>query len=448
MTHNTKQHFQKTLLAAGIGLVLSGNSWANPSGLAVVAGQASAKAIGNLLEVTNSPGAVLNWQQFNIGQQETTRFIQENAASHVVNRVTGGDISQILGSLQSNGQVFLINPAGIVFGQGAQVNTAGLLATTLTISNDQINQGALQFSAGDQAGAIKNHGNLTTHSGGSVILLAPQIENSGLIHADGEVLLAAGHEVTIVDLKHPTLGLQVKVKEGEQAVNLNHIVGQNVSVFSSLLENTGVVEATGATVGQGGVIQFRGEQSVQLTDTSVLTVSSGQAGRVEVSAPSGHVMVGGQVRADSAESVGGEVVLTGQKVAVIDGARVSADGQAGGGSVSVGGGWQGANPAIQNAKVTVVQKQAKVSANALGHGDGGEVVAWADQLTSVSSTIEAKGGAAGGNGGRVETSAKGRLLDVTPADTSAPKGKAGEWLLDPANIVVLSQDRLDALGLS
>lgn len=444
--NSMKRQFRKTVVASSVSLLLTSNLYANPNGLSVVAGNASAQAVGNLLEVTNTPGAILNWQQFNIGAHETTRFIQENAASHVVNRVIGGDPSQILGSLQSNGHVFLINPSGIVFGQGAQIDTAGLLASTLSISDENLLSNQWKFSAGQSgAGALVNEGALTSHSGGSIVLLAPQIENSGIIHADGEVLLAAGHEVTIVDLKHPTIGLQVKVGKDQQAINLGQIVGQNISVFASLLKNTGVVEARGAQLGQGGVIQFRGEQRVELGDTSVVNVSADQSGSINVTSQAGDVLVSGVVRADSSAGVGGEVVLTGHRVALLGGTEVSANGTEGGGEVYVGGGWQGQDPAIQNAQQTVIQEGVVLTANALERGDGGEVVVWADGIASVSSTIEAKGGSLSGNGGRVETSAKGRLVDVTPADTSALNGQAGEWLLDPSNIVVVSPTRLEAI---
>src|ERR1700752_3387897 len=99
---------------------------ANPTGANVVRGTAAIHQAGNLLQITNSPNAILNWQQFSIGAGETTRFIQQSPASAVLNRVVGGDPSRILGMLESNGRVFLINPNGIVFGAGSRVDVAGL----------------------------------------------------------------------------------------------------------------------------------------------------------------------------------------------------------------------------------------------------------------------------------------------------------------------------------
>ncbi|MFN7506721.1 MAG: filamentous hemagglutinin N-terminal domain-containing protein, partial [Limnobacter sp.] len=404
--------FQRKAVALGVAMAIASSAYANPTGMSVVAGQATAQTIGNLMQITNTPGAILNWQQFNIDVGQTTQFIQQNAASQVFNRVTGGDVSQILGTLQSNGQVFLINPAGVFFGQGAVIDTAGFLASTLAASDTDLLNGHLRFNdSTGTAGNIVNQGSLTTHSGGSIVLLAPSIENSGIIHADGEVLLAAGHSVTIVDMKHPTIGLTVAAKEGDKAVNLGQIVSKNASLFSHLVKNSGVVEATGAQVGQGGVIRF---------------IAQGDA------------LVSGKVLAESTQGKGGEIDITGERVAVLSGARISADGAAGGGTVHVGGGWKGQDASISNAQQTVVQANTQISANATVNGNGGEVVVWADGHTTVNSEVQAKGGALGGNGGRVETSGKQTLALNVAANTSAPKGEAGQWLIDPANLTIVA----------
>ena len=404
--------FRRKAVALGVAMAIASSAYANPTGMSVVAGQATAQTIGNLMQITNTPGAILNWQQFNIDVGQTTQFIQQNAASQVFNRVTGGDVSQILGTLQSNGQVFLINPAGVFFGQGAVVDTAGFLASTLAASDTDLLNGHLRFNdSTGTAGNIVNQGSLTTHSGGSIVLLAPNIENSGIIHADGEVLLAAGHSVTIVDMRHPTIGLTVAAKEGDKAVNLGQIISKNASLFSHLVKNSGVVEATGARLGEGGVIRFIAQ---------------------------GDVLAGGQVLAESAQGQGGEIDITGQRVAVLSGARISADGATGGGTVHVGGGWKGQDDSLSNAQQTVVQANTQISANATTNGNGGEVVVWADGHTAVDSEVQAKGGALGGNGGRVETSGKQSLAVNVAANTSAAKGEAGQWLLDPGNLEIVA----------
>src|SRR5687768_12591590 len=124
---------QAVIAALGVSALLA---HANPNAPTAVNGKATFTTQGNTLTVKNTPNAIINWKSFSIGANEVTRFIQESAQSRVLNRVTGVDPSVILGALQSNGRVFLINPNGIAFGAGAQVNVAGLIASTLKLSDE------------------------------------------------------------------------------------------------------------------------------------------------------------------------------------------------------------------------------------------------------------------------------------------------------------------------
>ena len=124
------------LLGIVAGLTAGSSAWANPDGPTVVHGQVSMSRPNlNTLNITNSPGAVLNWRSFSIGANETTRFIQQSTSSSVLNRVIGENPSQILGQLLSNGRVFLVNPNGVVFGPNSVVDVAGLIASTLQMSD-------------------------------------------------------------------------------------------------------------------------------------------------------------------------------------------------------------------------------------------------------------------------------------------------------------------------
>ena len=163
-------------------LALAGTSvFANPDGASVVSGSATfAHPNGSTLHITNTPGTIINWQQFGIAQGELTRFIQQGANSAVLNRVVGQDASAILGSLQSNGQVFLINPNGMVFGQNAVIDTAGFVASTLNITDQDFLAGRLRFE-GDGAGTIRNFGVIRAGAGGNIALIAPNIENHGVV---------------------------------------------------------------------------------------------------------------------------------------------------------------------------------------------------------------------------------------------------------------------------
>jgi filamentous hemagglutinin family protein len=148
---------------------------ANPVGPVVVNGAASVSVVGGAMSITNSPGAILNWQSFSVGAKESVRFNQQSATSQVLNRVTGVDPSQILGVLSSNGRVFLINPNGIAFGAGSQVNVAGLVASSLNLSNADFMAGRLRFQDQPGAGKITNQGTIRTIDGGQIYLVAPSV---------------------------------------------------------------------------------------------------------------------------------------------------------------------------------------------------------------------------------------------------------------------------------
>lgn len=386
--------------------------WANPQGAQVVNGQVGFQQQGSVLSVTNSPGAIINWQNFSINAGESTRFIQQSAASAVLNRVVGQDPSKILGALQSNGKVFLINPNGILFGQGARIDVNGLVASTLNISNEDFLKGKMNFSSAGSAGAIRNEGTISTPAGGQVYLIAPNIENSGIIHSPkGDVLLAAGHSVQLVDSTNPNLQVVVSAPDNE-AVNLGQIIseGGRTGIYGALIRQRGVVSANSAVVGENGKIVFKASRDTFLEAGSVTTATG--AGK------------------------GGEIQVLGDRVGLMGDAKLDASGQNGGGTVLVGGDYKGGNPLVQNAKRTFVSADASIRADAIAAGDGGKVIVWGDETTRAYGTISAKGGATLGNGGFVETS--GKYLDVAgvKVDTRAPAGKIGTWLLDPLNLRV------------
>lgn len=151
---------RRTMTAAAVVFCLVPfSARSNPTGPTVVHGSATIVPMGPTLQITNSPSTIINWRSFSIGAGETTRFIQESAASAVLNRVTTQNPSAILGALQSNGRVFLINPNGIVFGSGSQVDVAGLVASSLRLSDPDFLEGRLRFTQTPGAGAVVNVGN-------------------------------------------------------------------------------------------------------------------------------------------------------------------------------------------------------------------------------------------------------------------------------------------------
>ncbi|MDD5383981.1 MAG: MBG domain-containing protein [Gallionella sp.] len=307
--------WQRNAVAAAIAscFVIASPVYANPIGPSIANGVVSMAQQGNALNITNSPGAIINWQSFSIGVNEATRFIQQSAASSVLNRVTGVDPSGILGVLQSNGRVFLINPNGVLFGAGAQVDVAGLVVSTLNLSNADFLAGRYNFTANAGAGGIENQGSLTALPGGQLYLVAPSLNNSGLITSpQGDVILAAGNSVELVNANSPDMRVVISAPDN-QAINLGSIVANSgrVGIYAGLINHHGIVSADTATVGATGKITFKATTDINLEPGSVISASG---------APGG-VKDGGEVR-----------LIADGKLAMRSGAQVHVDGGVDGGN--------------------------------------------------------------------------------------------------------------------
>ena len=418
-----------------------------PSGLQVMQGQAAVATQGGAMTVTNSANAVLNWQQFSIGAGQSVRFEQPSAASKVLNRVLGQDASQIFGSLSSNGTVWLLNPNGVLFGAGARVDVAGLMASTLRISDADWAAGRYSLTgAADglfvNAGVV-NQGQLRTVAGGRVMLVGgATVRNEGLIEApDGQVLLAAGRSVDLVDSALPNLAVRVSAPQGE-VLNLGRVLAGSgrIDLSAAIVNQQGIVRADSLGAGPGGQVQLLGSQGVDLGAGSLTSASGASGGRVAVDGGSGSAMLAGRVAATGSTGAGGAVQVLGRQVGLQGGATVDASGAAGG-SVLIGGGLQGRDASLRNAQAVYMAPGASVAADALGRGDGGLIVLWSDQATRAYGSLSARGSALGGDGGFIETS--GGWLDARPASvrTDATAGRHGQWLLDPHDIVITSDAR-------
>jgi len=428
---------RRRLLQAAVASCFATAVQANPVGPSVASGTATFSAAGNSLTVTNSPGAIINWQSFSIRPDEVTRFIQSGAASAVLNRVTGPEHSALLGQLLSNGRVFLINPNGVTIGAGARIDTAGFVASSLALSNEDFLAGKFRFTDPGHAGKVANAGTINVHSGGPVYLVAPSVENHGVITApNGDILLAAGKSVELVSANSPAL--RVQVQAGGEALNVGRILADSgrVGIYGAAIRNAGLISADSAEVSASGTIVLKAARDVTLDPTSRLTASGPAGGAITVQAEGGTLLGGGEIEALGSAGAGGEVRLLGAQVGLTGSASIDASGSTGGGTVLVGGDYLGSNPDVPNAQRTVLAPEARIAANATDRGDGGKVILWSDEYTGFYGAISARGGPAGGNGGFVETSSKENLQAFGAVDAAAPGGRAGEWLLDPSNVTI------------
>ena len=390
----------KKLYAAPLcfAIVLSSSSaLAAPNGGQVAAGQAQINQAGNTTTINQgSNRSIINWRAFDIGQKESVIHNMPSADSAGLHRVVGGGgASQIEGLLQSNGNIYLVNPAGVVIHNGARVETGGFLASTADIKNEDFMAGNYLFNQPGQSGAvIINLGNITVRDSGFAALVAPGVRNDGIIAAKlGKVALASTDAFTldlygddliafttperVVDTLHTVDGIPLGVANSGQIKAEGGTVlltaGQLDGVVSAVVNNSGLVSAASAEM-SGGKIVFKGEgANVDVVNSGTVDVSSGQ----------------GQ---------GGSVVLTGNEVELSGAAKIDASGQTGGGTVLIGGNAQGKGPE-QNAAKTSVGADVVIKADAVASGNGGQVVVWSDEKTVFNGSISTKGGAQGGDGG-------------------------------------------------
>jgi filamentous hemagglutinin family protein len=448
---------------------------AGPDGATVVGGAATVQGAGtgNVVVNQSSNSAILNWNTFNIGAGETTRFNQPSSSSVMLNRVTGGlGPSQLYGTLSANGQVFLVNPDGILVGPGGRINTGGFVATTHDIKNSDFMAGRYDFTVpGRSDASIVNLGHITASSSGFAALVAPGVRNAGTITARlGTIGLAAGNGFTL-DLYGDQL---IKLTVGDEIAGTVKDVatGQPLRALVSndgrIKANGGRVELTAAAARQvvDAVIKNRGTIEANSVGTHNGMIVLGGATRATngTGAPTQTVQIGGRLSAAGKRSgtKGGTIVVTGENIEVA-GARIDASGHAGGGTVLIGGDWGGSHPnlalisnpsarlenfAVPTASTLSVDAASTINASATNTGNGGKVILWSDLATNFAGTILARGGSQTGDGGFVETSSHGVLDFTGTADTRATTGAMGTLLLDPFNVTISNSATANGLLLS
>ena len=414
------------VLAAALLLPLTAIAADLPTGGQVVSGSGQIGTPSNNQMVIDQASNKLSidWQSFDIAAGNKVTFNQPGSDAIALNRVLGADGSKIMGQLDANGRVFLINPNGVLFGADAQVNVGGLVASTLNISDSDFATGNYKFKSDGSNASVINNGQISTADGGSIALLGGTVSNNGVIVANqGTVALAAGNAVTLDFAGDGLLNVQVDEAVVDALVENRQLIkadgGQVLltasagdALLKTVVNNTGVIEA-----------QTLGEKNGKI----VL-----EAGAADIAANSGTLNASGV----SSGETGGTVKVLGGTVNLLATSAIDVSGDAGGGTALIGGNFLGTGPE-QNAKTTTVEAGATINADAITTGNGGNVAVWSDGTTQFNGSITARGGSTSGNGGQVETS--GKVLNIKASasvNTAAPHGTAGDWLLDPDDITI------------
>ncbi|MCI0749436.1 MAG: filamentous hemagglutinin N-terminal domain-containing protein [Nevskiales bacterium] len=339
-----------------------GLALANPTGADVVSGDVSfATPDANTLLINQSTAsAAINWQTFSIEAAEYVIFNQPSVSAVALNRVVGGSPSEIFGHLLANGRVFLINPQGILFAPGAQVDVGGLIASTMNISDEDFNAGRYVF-AGHSEASVVNQGFITASDGGFVVLAADTVENSGLIQAQlGEVVLASGSAVTLTlaDSGLISYAIDAAALSSQSGVtNLGQLMADGGRVVMAaataqqlartVVNNQGLVQARSIVEGENGEIILAAAGGDVLnagTLDASATATSPDGGSVRITSDRGITLAAGsQILADGVEAgQGGNVRVIGEgDVLFAEGARISvrsgAQNPSGGGFVELSG---------------------------------------------------------------------------------------------------------------
>lgn len=458
------KHLRLALLATSALVPLSATLvFGNPIDPMVNAGDVSIEGLGSGSVTVNqsSDKAIIDWRSFDIGIDESTHFTQPSSSAVVLNRVTGGEgASQILGTLRANGQVFLVNPDGILIGKNAKIDVGALVATTHDLLDGDFLSGNYEFGlSGKPDASVINLGTITVSDTGFAALVAPGVRNAGTITANlGRVSLASassfsldlyGDSLVKLGLSDEVAGQVIDLSTGKP---LNALVGNDGllradggtvqltaaatrEVIDAVVNNTGLIEANTVAMHHGKIV-----------------LSAATADTKPADAPAQKVKVSGMLSASGADEseTGGAVEITAEHIALVE-ATIDAFGWNGGGTVLIGGDLGARRPnssatgmskadlgplGLATATTVTFDSASIIDVSSKQSGTGGSGVVWSRQQTAFHGTIFARGGSQSGSGGFVETS--GGDLDVTGArvDTSAPLGHPGQWLLDPTSLVI------------
>ena len=288
----------RTLCAPiGWSLLAPGLALAAPTGSEVVGGAVaiSTPDVAHTVVNQTSQNAVVNWQQFNVGSQEYVIFNQPNASAAILNRIIGGDASTILGNITANGRVFLINPNGIIFGQGSKIDVGSLVASTLHIKNEDFMAGHYVFTGNSQASVV-NSGTIVAGQKGFVVLAGDSVSNNGVIQAQlGQVVLASGSAMTL-DLN------------GDGLINFK--------VDQAALSDRAGVANLGDIIAEGGIVVMTAKTAGELTRTTVNNSGlikaqriSEKGGAIYLTADGGSVATSGTLDASGKNGQNGGAVL-------------------------------------------------------------------------------------------------------------------------------------------
>ncbi|WGS43768.1 filamentous hemagglutinin N-terminal domain-containing protein [Burkholderia sp. JSH-S8] len=312
------------------------SAYALPVGESVVSGKADILRYDNGQQMSinqHSDKLLTEWTSFNVDKGQRVTFNQPSTSSIALNRVTGQQGSSILGSIDANGRVFLVNPNGVLFGKDAKVNVGGLVATTLDIKNDDFQAGRFRFS-GTSTANVANEGTLVAGEGGAIALLGAQVMNRSVVQAQmGTVALSAGSDVTLNFDGSKLLNVQIDGAAVNALVSNNKLLkadgGQVLmsartanKLLQTVINNSGVIEAR-TLRNSAGRIMLDGYDAGTVNVAGALNTSAttpGNAGTIDTRGANVKVALGTVVDTRATNGRGGVWRIASSDLTVAPGA--------------------------------------------------------------------------------------------------------------------------------
>ncbi|NGX34303.1 MAG: Heme/hemopexin-binding protein, partial [Candidatus Anoxychlamydiales bacterium] len=403
--------------------------FASPKGGEVKSGSIQISAQDNNVIISQSSDkAIIHWKDFSIKNGETTQFILPSQNSSTLNRVIGGNLSEIYGDLKSNGILYLVNPNGIVVGPTGTIDTASFIASTFDLQDKEYLEGKKIGFTDRLSSNILNRGIVkTTH--GDIIFVAKDIENEGSLLAEkGKVSLNAGYELYLLPSEQMKIVIRLKKdgtikNSGLIKATQTELRASNDNVYGLAIKTSGTIDAQGITEKDGKILLSAEDGIIDVSGT--LLAKSKDSNQTQ----NKHLP-------DQKKNIGGKVHIFGKTIKLEKDAFIDVSEKDGGGEVLVGGDYQGKNPDISNSDYVYMDKDAVIHADAIDNGNGGKVILWSEKGTNWQGFISAQAGKEKGDGGFVEVSSKGFLYPKFNINVSAVNGKAGTLLLDPSDIEI------------
>ena len=396
----------KSFTAVILVLLFNSHVYAAPSGGNVVHGNAEIIHNGSNTTINQgSNSAIINWDSFDINKGESVYFNQNSSSSIVLNRVTNGLPTNIFGNLTANGNVFIMNNAGVLIGNGAVINTNSFLAGAANINDKDFMAGKYNFYGAK--GSVINNGNIKVQNGGYAVLLGKNVENNGLIAAKlGKIYLSSG-EAFRMDMSGNDL-IGVYIEKGAD---------------NALTTNTGKLHAEGGTI----VMTAKNASDAirkAVNNTGVIDASSisFEGGKVILGAENGEVINNGDINVSSQTNNAGTV-------------EVKADNIINNGSIKANG-LNGGNIDLYANNLLQLKENTVIEANAFGYGNGGNIMLISPNRAEAYKGALIQANSVYGKGGFIELSGHKSVYAFGDFNTKSLYGTYGKFLLDPSDMFI------------